>query len=94
MTTPTLSRDDFRTVRTLLRWAGAGVLPAEEVADRAALLISDTAGAKTALQVIESVRAGMMPSQVACQAAEEEVFAMFERGERDGAEQNLQPTNT
>jgi len=35
-----------------------------------------------------------MPSQVACQAAEEEVFAMFERGERDGAEQNLQPTNT
>lgn len=79
-----MGRDDFRTLRNVLRFADAGVMPATDVAHRAAMMLDDfRVSANLAVTAIETIRSGVLPSQEMCQAAQVEILRLYEDGERD-----------
>ena len=84
MSHPEMSKDDFMSVRNLLRWAQVGAQPASARADEAIEVlhgleksaISETLAPVGA--VVEEIRRGIMPSYQSCKSAEgvlNEVFA-------------------
>lgn len=90
MTQAALSRDDYRSIRTVIRFAESGILPAAEVAERAAEMLSaHRSGVTEAMQVIERIRAGVLPSQDACGHAENQLKELYEASEDDGHQDRL-----
>ena len=81
-----MNLEDFRSIRHVLRFAGMGVMPAQEVVGRVAdrvsahlPMIPDVNGS------IERMRAGILPSQEACDQAVRQLSNYFEgHGQADG----------
>ena len=79
-----LTKEDFQTVRSLIRWTGLGALPAKDRAISAAEVIA--AAQKSAgkmfpsvSSVVEEMCRGVMSSQAACQVAERELNDAYRR---------------
>lgn len=72
-----MSRDDLRTISSFINFSGMGVLPS---AERATAVLSIAQSADPGLNnlrdvciIAKSVRGGMLPSQVSCSQAHEEL---------------------
>jgi hypothetical protein len=75
-----MTRDDFRAVRHVLRFAGIGVTPDPSVVDRAVDRVAQHFVMLPDVQAsMERLRAGILPSQQACQEAEVQLAGYFER---------------
>jgi len=83
MTTATLPREDFLSVRSFLRWAAMGVAPSAERAKSVLLAISPlrvTAPEvhKSVSNVAADVQRGILVSQDTCKLAEEQLNQVLE----------------
>lgn len=74
-----MTREDYRAVRHLLRFAGMGVTPAPEVLERAVDRVSMHLATLPDVQgSMERLRAGILPSQASCAQAESQLSRYFE----------------
>lgn len=85
MSKPEMSKDDFISVRNLLRWAQVGAQPASERAHDAIKVLKGFTGSASSDTlapvgaVIEEIRRGILPSYESCKSAEMALSDVFER---------------
>ena len=74
-----MTREDFRHVRHVLRFAGIGVAPAADVVDRAVDRVAMHLSKMPEFHAsMERLRAGVLPSQEICSKAELQLEQFFE----------------
>lgn len=65
-----LTQEDYRSARNILRFAGMGVVPAEETVGRLVDIVSPHLAQMPELRgALEHVRSGVLPSQDDCEKA-------------------------
>lgn len=74
-----LSREDFRFMLKVLRYAGMGVLPAAEVAEKAISSIKTHVTLDKVHSQLEKILSGIMPSQEACLQGEEQLTQYYNK---------------
>lgn len=80
-----MSKDDFISVRNLLRWAQLGAQPANERANEAIEILNglQTSAVGSTLapvgEIVEEIRRGMLPSYKSCKLAEGVLSEAFTR---------------
>lgn len=74
-----LSKSDFQSVRTFLRWAGMGVQPSAACAQRALEVIRGARNEALAPveAVAEEIGRGVMVSQASCTTAQQQLLRVY-----------------
>lgn len=80
-----MSKEDFQSVRSVLRWAGMGAQPSPARAATALEVIRSVDGdtLNAAASVMADVGRGVMVSQVSCRIAETQLTELYRRPSND-----------
>lgn len=74
-----LSKEDFKQVRNILRWANVGAVPAAAPLDSVVAVLKNAKNEllDSVTGVIDELRRGVMVSQAACKTAEKVLTDVF-----------------
>jgi hypothetical protein len=80
-----LSKDDFQSARTFLRWTGMGVQPSAKRAQNVLELLRGTRNEVLAPveAVVEDIGRGVMVSQATCNTAQEQLLRAYPAASED-----------